>query len=899
MASLEHTIQVIFGASTNSSFNSTLSGVSGRLGALDVAVQSVAAPVADLTTKLLSAEAALAALAAAMIGSAVKAAGDYSQASVQLGTNFNATKEQSKALGDELLAFGKTAAFSYKDIQDAAGIALSTGTDAKDITALLAENQKLAAVGGESLATATSVIARSLNAYGESADKAKPYADALFLAAQQGDTNFAQLATQLGAVTSTASASKVPFDDLMSAVSAVTIAGVSTSETMTKLKSLFLELSVPSDDLKKALGGVTLEGDGLQAVMAKIKEVTGGTTDKMSGLFSSTEALSAATILANDSAGVFATTLGLMADKTGIVEKNYNNLTASFDVTNTKMANNLQAALVEIGTPLLDEYGTIGKAIASLFDTIGLSATSGGLKPILDMVEKLAGEVGTTLQGVADALPDALNLLNFDDLIASFKGLGGEFEKAFDEIFGGGLDLTKPEDLAVALQKGVNIMTTLVDVTSGIIDSFKPVFELLNSAANEASNVGDGTAETIGKVMGSLTLIADMGTALGGFLVALNAGGADIKATFGFILGAVEIFANGIHSSFLLIQAGFASFIQDFFEAKSIITFGDTSEQAKKDAEIWGETLNGINAEIAQNGEDISKAWSKMFGDTGADKAATQVKEAAGKIADSTKDMTANANEGMTKVGDTLKFSADKFDEWAAKVDAFSAAGIDVTSEWTEAGGVINFVAEKTDELTKSTDESTDAAGKQVDAAQKSADALEKTKKSTDDLSESQELAIKQTHELELKLIDVASNEKIKFMEFSASIKTAQIEADAKVLEAAFNSVADIVSSTSGAVSEMFGLLGNQNLDFPEYIATLDAAKDANERANKALENATKLNDAQVKYLETKTDKLANSDGLITIKGDNLAPELQAVLQGIIEHAQIAANAEALEILLP
>jgi len=58
------------------------------------------------------------------------------------------------------------------------------------------------------------------------------------------------------------------------------------------------------------------------------------------------------------------------------------------------------------------------------------------------------------------------------------------------------------------------------------------------------------------------------------------------------------------------------------------------------------------------------------------------------------------------------------------------------------------------------------------------------------------------------------------------------------------------------------------------------------------------LTEAEIRYLDAKTEALAAGEGFITINAEGLAPELELVMHRLIEQTQIRANAEGLEFLL-
>jgi hypothetical protein len=75
-------------------------------------------------------------------------------------------------------------------------------------------------------------------------------------------------------------------------------------------------------------------------------------------------------------------------------------------------------------------------------------------------------------------------------------------------------------------------------------------------------------------------------------------------------------------------------------------------------------------------------------------------------------------------------------------------------------------------------------------------------------------------------------------------------------------------------------------------------AENQQKQAQQALDNQSKLIDAQVRNMDAKTESILAGNGLITINADNLQPALQLVLNSLVEEIQIQANLEGLEFLL-
>lgn len=866
MADINKTIEIIFGA-TDSNLGSTLDG-------LDNSIQGVAAPLGDFTKDLLATEAALAAAGIALIGFSINSAGTFKESIGEIGALFNATSEQSDQLGQDILKFASTSTQSISDINDATFIAISTGTEWTEVTEQLGVSQSLAVAGSTDLTTATAALSRTLNAYGLEASEAERVSDALFVAAQQGDTNLTALGSSFGKLATDAANSNVSLEDALSAVSALTVAGISTEETMTKLKQLFIALSAPSADLAAALGDTSLETNTLQEVMEKLNEVTGGSSVALRELIPNQEAVTAAMVLSKDASGAFNSTLDAMADKTGKVAAAYAELAGSFGNTNQKIINSVQVTLIGIGDDLLDEYGSIGNAVVDIFQGISTSLDEGTLNQLTDKIEAFLQDVDVALTGVAEALPEAFEQLDFSNLFKSFADLSAEFGDIFENIFGDGLDLSKPADLAEALQKAINIITNLINTTTGIVNQFQPIFEAIGAAAEITNKASADSAKATGNLLGALTVLSEFGTALGSILLAIGSSDIEVIRVIDVIVGGTKVLVNSLQLGFGTIGSIFANFNASYLETLNTLTLG-LSETVKNSAEtargIADSLANGLDIDVSEfnEGLDLVTGRISIFSND-VDKSTVDISNSTGKWEDSYD----GVNDALIQINTNFKATKD---------------GIDSTSASTEelvtiSEGISDGFNDGTDALT--------AFGK---ATEKTTVSTELTSSSLDTLTESEKLAIEQTSLLESQLLTLASNEKIAVLEFSANIKIAEFEAQTKQITAQLEVMGEGLESNNNLVSELFG---HEAPNWDKFgFATEGAIEDANSRANDLNQSIIDLNEAQVANLEAKTKSLAEGDTQININADNLAPELQQVLRSLIDNIRIQAVNEGLEIL--
>lgn len=188
----------------------------------------------------------------------------------------------------------------------------------------------------------------------------------------------------------------------------------------------------------------------------------------------------------------------------------------------------------------------------------------------------------------------------------------------------------------------------------------------------------------------------------------------------------------------------------------------------------------------------------------------------------------------------------------------------------------VGELATKQDKLTGATDSAKKAADAQAAANIKAVDAAAK---------------------LGLELEKLASNERIKAMEFTAKINVAQIEADAKKVIAAFESINVGIESTGKLLGDLFGMFG-KGLNSVETNALFSQIDKENALREKSFELQKALTEAQIENIRTQTAQLNKGDALIRIDASGLEPALEMIMWEILKKIQTRVNRDGLRLLL-
>jgi tape measure domain-containing protein len=198
-------------------------------------------------------------------------------------------------------------------------------------------------------------------------------------------------------------------------------------------------------------------------------------------------------------------------------------------------------------------------------------------------------------------------------------------------------------------------------------------------------------------------------------------------------------------------------------------------------------------------------------------------------------------------------------------------------------GAAVNAVAVKQDGLWDGMIRTTDAGKKQQDQIKKQAEEMKRAEEAA--------------RQYELKLLELASNERIKIIEARVELNIADLQEQTKRVEAAFASIDNTVNATSASITKLFELYSRN-----PSSGVRSAIEDQIEKENKLREDGAKLQGelikAQINALQARTERLSSGNPLIEIDGAGLQPHLEAFMWEILRTIQTRVNEDGLQLLL-
>jgi tape measure domain-containing protein len=160
--------------------------------------------------------------------------------------------------------------------------------------------------------------------------------------------------------------------------------------------------------------------------------------------------------------------------------------------------------------------------------------------------------------------------------------------------------------------------------------------------------------------------------------------------------------------------------------------------------------------------------------------------------------------------------------------------------------------------------------------------------------------AADKAQQFRIEMEKLASNERIKALEFSVKLDIAKVEADLAKFKTTIESVTKGLESTGQVINAAFGALsgagGFYGLEKLKIIE--EQLKKENEFRKEQFDLQKSLVEEQIKRLRAQTEALTRGDAIIKIDGTGLAPQLEAFMFEILRAIQVRVNNDGLPLLL-
>jgi len=881
MASLEKTIAIIFEG--HDKVGGTITKVGRSLDRLEGSAESVARPLASIGNAVLAADAALAAFTAGGLAYAYNKSMEFESAAIEL----------KKVIGDEaaMLDVARKRAMELSDQygESSRDILLTTanykqaGFDIKDSMTLAKAGLDLVIAGDIEAANASEYLIATLKGFKAPASEANRLIDILNEVSNNYATNVEELARGMSRISPIASNMNFSFEETAGILTPVIEIFRSGDEAATALKTGLLKLV---DDTKPVQ-------DALEAIGVSQRDANGKLRSGKDILMDVARAFQTA----EENEKLFLTQQLVGIHQAGRMVEVFDNLSKTTEVTETalraagsaseEVAARLAASEVQVER-FKKGFENLGIAIGDKFREAATQAVRGGtdientlrglveqgtFDPLFDELSAFSVRLGEFLEAVAEAMPEAFEDIDWSGLLDSLGDMGEEIGSLFDD-----LDLTDPEDLAVAIQAVVDTVESLVRVTQGMIEYFEPVWDSIREGIRQVNGLDEESQKSFGNLLGAAELVVHAGAKIAAALIVIKESGAGIERVFNVYVGTIRGLWNTVQVAFdsaARLMADIIAYILGLVESVTSIIPG----------------MDGISASIGEAREAVEAFRMGAFLHQ-----MEQMEEAADGFGQAWAGLSGSAYEADRTIRDMNKtidaLPAEK--TTTVKADVNDAELTDWGKELEKTVTPMAVAATVDEEQTKA--ELQKVPEKRVVTL---APAVDSAKAEEARLKLDRDFALKTLKiETDLQIEKVRSQAKMleETLQYKAKVDVAEIEAASKEVEAMFGSIDTTMKSTEGLISDLVDTWSDAETLSRRWTVEEWIEKEQRRR-EEVLASQKKLTDLQARLLEKRLETMEDGDALITISADGLEPELAAFMWEVLNRVQTRANQEGSEFL--
>ncbi len=889
--SVQKTIEIIFKG--NDKVSGVIDTVSGGFSTLGEGIGNITGPLSSITDDILKLDVALSALAVGGLVYAYYKSSEFESSLIEL----------KKVVGDlpAVLNKAKDTAIEMSDKygESSSDILLSmanfkqAGFEVEEAMLLTKNAMDLTIAGNIEASQSSTLLVSTLKGFKAPATEAARIVDILNEVSNNYATNVEQLAIGMARLSPISKQIGLSFEETAGLLTPVIEVFQSGSEASNALRTGLQKLLSDEKPVQKALEQLGVAQKDVNGTLRSGKDILIDVGEAFKSL--------------NKNEKLFYTTQLTGIFQAAKMVEVFDGLSKSTEITEVALKS-LGSATLEVNARLASSEVAVNKfkeGFANLAIIIGdqfkMSTTSaingateiekvlremigaGTFDEVFKVINTFSNDLGEMLFGIAQALPEAFEDVDFSGLINAFLSIRGEVADIFKD-----LDLTKPEDLQKVIQFAVDSLESLVTVTQGIIGPLSTFIEKIIEFVEWTNSADKSSKEFTGSLLGWAKVINTALGPIGSLLKGLSG-----MATLLNILIGIKI-------------------------ASQFKTFATSFALTGKAASLFAGKIKGLLPLLGKAGLVGASAAAGFALGTLAnnliDNYLPSVRDAIqGTIQFLDKLFDLTDFHEMLEMKTNIPINLDLLKTFKADFDEIDGMIAESKINLNIDDQPLYDWEEKVSSLVIDVEVDPDAIAKvQADVEKvyetisymKGNEKIELTFEVDPASLNNAAEVIKEKLPDEKKIEVDIEVEKIKaqadivqtLFEYTAKVNIADIEAQAKIITSLSDGMASSFESTGDVISSALGSLSG--LDIGGIMIIEDQLKIENELRAEALEQQKALNEAQIKLMDAKAEAVADGEGIIKVSADGLEPELEMIMWKILEKIQIRASAEATEFLL-
>lgn len=541
---------------------------------------------------------------------------------------------------------------NIKIVQDGMYQAISSiGDGGAETEKIFGTMTKSAKAGGAEVADAVSLISAGMKGYNSvSNETAQKISDLAFETAKLGVTTFPEMAKSMQPLFPLSSSLNMSMEELFGVMATGTGVTGNTAEVSTQLKAVMSNLMKPTKSMQELMekygyqnAQTMMETEGLSGVLRILKDETGGQSDKMAQLFSSTEALTLMTSLTGSQFDTFGQKLEAVGGCTGSTESALAKVETRGD-TLRKTFNEAKNTLMEAGSVMLQSAGPAINEIAGKVHQLAegfsklnpeqqktiliIAGAVAVAAPVLGIVGSIVSGigsvisvVGTLISGIGALIPVITaispSMIAVVGAIVGVIGIGVALYKNWDTIKEKAGQLKEAVVQKVtALKDGATqkftemrekVSQTVENLKTGAVAKFEGIRSAVTSKVDAAkaavtekfsairTNMTNAMEQAKSSVSGKLENIKNAYN---------NAGGGIKGIVTGCMTGVKEIFKTGMEAADA-ITGGKLSAIQGYFSGKLSSAYSSASATMSRIKDAFSTKIDEAREKVSGGIEKI------------------------------------------------------------------------------------------------------------------------------------------------------------------------------------------------------------------------------------------------------------------------------------------------------
>lgn len=446
------------------------------------------------------------------IGAAgLKVATDFEKGMSEVKAISGATGKEFDALRDKAIELGADTAFSSNEVAAAMTEMAKAGWDSSQIIDGMSGVLAAAAASGENLATVSTIVADTITGFGMEAADATKVADLLTQAANSGTIGITDLGESFKYIAPVAGAMGLSVEDVTTALSAMSMAGIKGSQAGTSLRTMLTRLVKPNEQVAAAMSELGIEVTNADGSMKSLDDIVSNLRTSFDGLTESEKAKYAATLAGQEGMAGMLALLNLTEEEYNEIAKSMDNANGVAEETAAIMQDNLQSKveqlfgaleslaikLSDLVIPYLQKFVEWLTALVDKFASLNPETQKtilviAGIAAAIGPVLLIAGKLTTTFVTVTTAIKkfhEGLSLAR-----AGFPMLGAEASKLGAAIGG----IATPVWVVIGII--AVLVAAFVSLWKNNEDFRNKITEIWNQVKETIARLADGIVERLNKL---------------------------------------------------------------------------------------------------------------------------------------------------------------------------------------------------------------------------------------------------------------------------------------------------------------------------------------------------------------------------------------------------------------